>query len=350
MIKVLIAEDSPVISNYLEYVLNLDPEIQVVGIVRNGKEAVKWNEQQKPDVITMDIHMPGMDGFETTRRIMETNPVPIVICSANWNPDEVDKTFRTIEAGAVAAIEKPKGFGNLESDSCVKELVQTVKFMAEIKVIKRLNRHKQKIWKTRSTENVINKFPNAVQDIKLVVIGASTGGPIALQTILASLPLGFPVPIVAVQHITRGFLKGLSDWLTDSTGYPVCVASNGEVLKAGKCYFAPIGFQMAVDRNLRAVIKYQMVENGNCPSVSNLFRSVANALGNQSLGILLSGMGKDGAKELRMLREKGNITIAQNEESSVVHGMPGEAIKLDGATYILPCDKISEKLLGLIIK
>ncbi|MCJ7813240.1 response regulator, partial [bacterium] len=194
MIRVLITEDSPVVRGYLEYILNSDPDIEVVGTARDGKEAVRMVSTIRPDVITMDIHMPEMDGFEATRKIMETHPVPIVIVSASWNPEEVDKTFRTMEAGAVAALEKPRGMGHPQSEASVKELIQTVKLMSEVKVVRRSARHR--IIQSDSTvlqekeKSTIKPSPN----IKIVIMGASTGGPLVLQTILSSLPRNFPIP------------------------------------------------------------------------------------------------------------------------------------------------------------
>jgi len=350
MIRVLITEDSPVIRGYLEYILNSDPEIEIVGTAKDGTEAVEMVALKKPDVVTMDIHMPKMDGFEATRKIMETNPVPIVIVSASWNPDEVDKTFRTMEAGAVAALEKPRGIGHPESETSVKELIQTVKLMSEVKVVRRwATLRKMKL----APEPIKEEKPEpkiSDLDIKLVAIGASTGGPLVLQNILSRLPENFPVPVGIVQHIAPGFLPGLGDWLNKTTNFPVQIAAKGTHLLPGNAYLAPDGFQMGVDKTCRVVLGSKKPEHNLCPSVSYFFRSVANNLGGGSIVVLLTGMGKDGAEELKLLKEKGGLTIAQDKESSVVHGMPGEAIKLGAAKYILPPDKIAEKLKSLTIK
>ena len=350
MIRVLITEDSPVIRGYLEYILNSDPDIEVVGTAKDGTEAVKMVALKKPDVVTMDIHMPKMDGFEATRKIMETNPVPIVIVSASWNPEEVDKTFRTMEAGAVAALEKPRGIGHPDSETSVKELIQTVKLMSEVKVVRRwASLRKMKL----ASEPIKEEKPEprtSDLDIKLVAIGASTGGPLVLQNILSRLPENFPAPIGIVQHIAPGFLSGLGDWLNKTTNFPVHIATKGTRLLPGNAYLAPDGFQMGVDKSCRVILNSKKPEHNLCPSVSYFFRSVANNLGGKSIGVLLTGMGKDGAEELKLLKEKGSPTIAQDKESSVVHGMPGEAIKLGAAMYVLPPDKIAEKLKSLTIR
>jgi two-component system, chemotaxis family, protein-glutamate methylesterase/glutaminase len=351
MIKVLITEDSPVVRGYLKYILGSDPDIQVVGTAQDGEEAVRMVEIHKPDVVTMDIHMPKMDGFEATRKIMESNPVPIVIVSASWNPEEVDKTFRTMEAGAVAALEKPRGMGHPNSESSVKELVQTVKLMSEVKVVRRWSKYKSgkpAVPETVKTAEV--EEPVTIRlDAQLLAIGASTGGPMVLQTILANLPKDFPVPVVIVQHIALGFLAGLRDWLGRGSAMPVHIAEDKQQLNPGHVYLAPDGFQMGVDRYRKVALRKDVLNYTLCPSVSYMFRSVAESFGNKAVCVLLTGMGKDGSEEMKLIRDKGAVTIAQDQDSSVVHGMPGEAIKLDGATYVLSPEKIASKVTELLM-
>jgi len=348
MIKVLITEDSPVVRGFLEYVLNSDPDIQVVGTAKDGMEAVQMVAQNRPDVITMDIHMPKMDGFEATRKIMETNPVPIVICSASWDPTEVDKTFKTMEAGAVAALEKPRGFGHPDSMESVKELLQTIKVMSEVKVVRRWARFRKKLeTPSVSIPQVIH--PKVAEGkIKIIAVGTSTGGPLVLQMILTGLPKNYPVPIVVVQHIAKGFLSGLAEWLEKTTGFSVRIACQGEHILPGKVYLAPDGFQMGVDKNCKIVLSEDAPENHLKPSVSYFFRSVAKVFGKSAVGVLLTGMGKDGAQELKFIRDQGGITIVQDKESAIVYGMPGEAVRLDAATYILSPEQIAEKLKSLV--
>jgi two-component system chemotaxis response regulator CheB len=331
--------------------LGSDPDIQVVGTAQDGEEAVRMVEIHKPDVVTMDIHMPKMDGFEATRKIMESNPVPIVIVSASWNPEEVDKTFRTMEAGAVAALEKPRGMGHPNSESSVKELVQTVKLMSEVKVVRRWSKYKSgkpAVPETVKTAEV--EEPVTIRlDAQLLAIGASTGGPMVLQTILANLPKDFPVPVVIVQHIALGFLAGLRDWLGRGSAMPVHIAEDKQQLNPGHVYLAPDGFQMGVDRYRKVALRKDVLNYTLCPSVSYMFRSVAESFGNKAVCVLLTGMGKDGSEEMKLIRDKGAVTIAQDQDSSVVHGMPGEAIKLDGATYVLSPEKIASKVTELLM-
>lgn len=351
MIKVLITEDSPVVRGYLKYILDSDPDIEVVGVAKDGEEAVEMVEKSKPDVVTMDIHMPKMDGYQATRKIMETAPVPIVICSASWNPEEVDKTFRTMEAGAVAALEKPRGMGHPDSEASVTELLKTVKLMSGVKVVRRWSKDRRKAAAKR------DKIPTkpkekvaAAKNIKLIAMGSSTGGPLVLQTIISGIPKNFPIPVVIVQHIAPGFLSGLAEWLGRTTGYPVQIAEDGDTVKAGCVYLAPDGYQIGIDKSLKVHLNDEEPKQNLCPSVSYFFNTVAQNLGKQSVGVLLTGMGRDGAEELKLLKDMGAITIAQDKETSVVHGMPGEAIKIGGASLVLPSTQIADKLVELTVK
>jgi two-component system chemotaxis response regulator CheB len=186
-----------------------------------------------------------------------------------------------------------------------------------------------------------------VREIRIVAIGASTGGPPALQALLSPLPSDFPVPIVIVQHMTAGFIEGFAKWLEQSSGHPVHVASDGERLQAGHIYIASDGSHMGVLSGGRIMLWKGEAEHGLRPSVSYLFRSVAEVYGGNAIGVLLTGMGKDGAEGLKLMREKGAITVAQDEQSSVVYGMPREAAALDAAVYVLSPDRIAGLLTRL---
>lgn len=356
MIKVLIVEDSLVARELMQYILGSEPDLHVVGTAKNGEEAIDLVNRLRPDVVTMDAVMPGMDGIEATRKIMETHPVPILIVSASYNPDEVEITFRAMDAGAVAVVEKPAGIGHPKHEKLAGELVETVRLISEIKVVRRWARRKASPEaaavpvKAENGRADIPPFPGSqhaprtTPQIEVVAIGASTGGPPVLQTILLGLPKSFPVPLLIVQHIAKGFLQGMLDWLHDTTGFAVQVAVQGEKPLAGCAYVAPDNLHLGVDMAGRITLSNGQPENGLRPSVSFLFRSVANSFGKHAAGVILTGMGKDGARELKFMRDAGAVTIAQDEQSSVVHGMPGEAIRIGGATYVLPQDKIAEKL------
>jgi two-component system, chemotaxis family, protein-glutamate methylesterase/glutaminase len=345
VIRVLIVDDSLVAREFLQHILSSDPEIQVVGMARDGDEAVQLVLKMKPNVVTMDIHMPKMDGYQAIRKIMESHPVPVIIVSSSWDPQEVGKTFRAMEAGAVAALAKPQGMDHPDHASAARELIQTVKLMSEVKVVRRWVRPSRGPT-APSPQPRLSSRPRP-SEISIIALGASTGGPPVLQTILSRLPKDLPVPIVIVQHIAQGFVQGLLEWLKQTTGFPMHLAAHGERLLPGHVYFAPDGRHLGVEADGRALLSIDPPENGLRPSVSFLFRSVARNFGSKAIGVLLTGMGRDGAEELRMMRERGAVTFAQDQASSVVHGMPGEAIKLEAAIHVLPPEAIAESLQDL---
>src|SRR4030043_102542 len=341
MIKVLIVDDSKVIQEFLAHLLSSDPDIQVVGIASSGYEAIELVRGKKPDVITIDNHMPGMDGYEATRTIMETYPTPIVIVSGSSNKKEVTNTFRLLEAGALAVVIRPPGFEHPQFAVSRKELIQTVKLMSEVKVVRLFPRsRKEQIQPIR----FVQTFENDLKRIQVIAIGASTGGPMALQIILSGLPEDLPVPVLIVQHIAKGFVKGFHEWLSATSGIKLKIAEDGELISAGIGYIAPDNFHMGVSRGNKISISDQPPENGLKPSVSYLFRSVAQSFGPNALGVLLTGMGKDGADELKVMKDKGAFTVVQNEESSVVFGMPGEALRIGAADQALSPERIAEIL------
>ena len=344
MIKVLVVEDSPVVREFLVHILGADPGIQVIGTANDGEQALEAVARKRPDVITMDIHMPKLDGLEATRRIMETHPTPIVIVSGSTDPREVATTFRAMEAGAVAVLRRPAGIGHPDHEVTAGELVQTVKLMSEVKVIRRWPKAGRHAEVSRPAE--ANRAQVEAK-VKVIAIGASTGGPPVLQTILAALPQDFPVPVLIVQHMAAGFTQGFVQWLAQTSSLPVHLATHDEYIRPGHVYVAPDEFQMRVERSGKIVLTKDEPENGLRPSVSYLLRSVAEVYGRDAVAGLLTGMGRDGAEELKLLRGKGAVTFAQDKESSVVHGMPGEAIKLDAATFILPPEKIPAVLTNL---
>jgi len=341
MIRVLVAEDSAVTRQYLDHLLSQDPALQVVGTVENGLEALEQAERLKPDVILMDVHMPLMNGYEATRQIMERIPTPIVMVSASMSRDQVALTFEALKAGALTVLDKPYGLGHPDSDKIASQLQETVKLMAGVKVIRR--------WPKRNRLVPSPKPPVRVgSNVQLLAIGASTGGPTVIAEILSGLPQTFPVPILAVQHIAPGFISGFVEWIGRSTHLRVKLAEDGEKLQSGTVYLAPNGVHMGISKTQQISMDDGPTENSFCPSVSHLFQSVAEVFGQSAIGILLTGMGQDGAAGLLQLRKAGGVTIAQDEESSIVFGMPGEAVRLGAAQYVLSPKEIAELLGGLV--
>ena len=307
MIRVLVAEDSAVARELLVALLEQDPMLRVVGTARDGLEAVAEAERLRPDVILMDVHMPRMNGFEATRRIMERVPTPIVIVSASISREEVALTFEALKAGALTVVDKPGGPDHPKHAESARRLVETVKLMAEVKVVRRWPRG----------ERPAPPAPPAVKadrKIRLIAIGASTGGPQVVAEILRGLPREFGAPILVVQHIAPGFTEGLVEWLGQGTPLAVRLAEAGESVRPGTVYVARNGVQMGITGDGRIRLTKEPAEDGFCPSASYLFQSVAQAYGRAAVGILLTGMGRDGARGLLRLREAGGLTIAQDEE------------------------------------
>ncbi|OPY89597.1 MAG: Chemotaxis response regulator protein-glutamate methylesterase of group 3 operon [Syntrophus sp. PtaU1.Bin208] len=345
IVSVLIVEDSPVVRDLLISILESDPQIRVVGAVESGEEALREVGRLHPDLITMDVILPGMDGLEATRRIMEEFPTPILIVSAAWVSTEVEKTFRALEAGALAVLEKPSAASS-DDDVRTRELIRAVKVMSEVKVVRRWSRNTRIEGVISPPDDLdIGKVPQ--QRFDVVAIGASTGGPTVLKTILSGLSENFTLPILIVQHMTQGFIGGFVDWLSRAAHYPVSVAVQGQEICPGHAYVAPDGLQMGINSFGKIVLTRGEPDHGLRPSVSHLFRSVIQAYEKTAVGVLLTGMGRDGAYELKVMKDRGMMTIAQSKESSVVFGMPGEAIGMNAASYILPPERIAQMLIKL---
>lgn len=339
-LRVLIVDDSATAREMLAAVLQSDPELKVIGAVDDGEKAVEAARRLKPDIITMDLNMPNMNGLDATRRIMAAHPVPIVIVSGTF-PDETAANFQALEAGALAMVRRPAGPADPDFAEVTAELVKLLKLMAEVRVVRRWNR------RSAPSADMSRTGSSAVrgrQGVRVVAIGASTGGPAVLRTIFSRLPKFPSVPVLVVQHISTGFIQGLTEWLTQSTGLSITVAEHREIALPGRVYFAPDGMHMGIDQHLRVALSDEPPEHGLRPSVSFLFRSVAAAFGSDAAGVLLTGMGSDGADALKVMRDCGSITMVQNEASSVVFGMPGEAIKRGAALRVLGPEAIGDEL------
>jgi two-component system, chemotaxis family, protein-glutamate methylesterase/glutaminase len=344
-LRVLVTEDSVVARALLVSIINRDPGLEVVGEGRDGEHAVKLAADLKPDVITMDVHMPKLDGLEATRRIMSETPTPIVVISA-IDPKDVKMSFEALNSGALAVLAKPSGPTAADFDERASEIVATVKTMAGVKVVRRRPRlspqsavhSPQAIAPTPDTRH---PAPATRRRIELVAIGSSTGGPDALGKIIGALPDNVPVPILIVQHITVGFHQGLVDWLNNITPLSVKLGEKGHRPVPGEVILAPGERHMAVDSSKRLTLTTESPVRGHRPSATHLFRSVANVYGANALGVILTGMGDDGADGLVELKRAGGWVIGQDEATCVVYGMPREAAARGAVTEVLPLPQIA---------
>jgi len=338
----LVVEDSIVVSMLLKSMLNAEADFEVIGHARNGEEGVRLARELKPDLITMDIRMPVMDGFEATCEIMRSNPVPIVVISSSVDAEELRITFRAIEMGALAVIEKPFGPKHPDYDKGRQQMIQTVRAMASVKVVMR----DRKASRVLAAE-VFQRSITVHKRFELLAIGCSTGGPQVLKSILSSLPAEFPLPIVVVQHISHGFVQGLASWLDSVSALRVKVAVHGEPLLPASVYIAPDERHLLVARcgsRLTASLSDAPPVGQFRPSVTPLMQSVATSCGEMAIGMLLSGMGDDGAAGLLALRQAKGHTVVQDQASAVVYGMPGSAIKLNAVDEVVNLGEIPSYL------
>ncbi|MDP2912964.1 MAG: chemotaxis response regulator protein-glutamate methylesterase [Candidatus Omnitrophota bacterium] len=342
IIRVLVVDDSPLMCKVLTNILNSDPQIIVAGIAHNGKEAVEFVPKLKPDIITMDIHMPQMDGFEATKEIMAYNPTPILIVSTSVFKAGMNKVFKAISFGALDVIDK--GQMELCDDKKTGEaLLEKIKFLSGIKVI---HHPLAKLDKERRVSLLEVHKRNASD--RIVAIVASTGGPQALLTILKRFARDFPCGVVVVQHITSGFVEGLADWLDSECQIRVKIAQDSEEIKSGIVYIAPCDLQMRVEEKGKIHLTNEPAYDGHRPSGDVLLESVARIYREDAVGVILTGMGRDGAGGIKVMKEMCGQTIAQDEHSCVVFGMPKVAIEMGVIDKVLPLGKISEEVVRIL--
>lgn len=350
MIRVLVVEDSASVRELLVRLLQSDGRFEVVGMARDGKEAVLLAGRLRPDVITMDVHLPHLDGVEATRRIMAETPTPIVVVTSSVQRNGTGAAFEALRAGAVTVLEKPPGPDHRGHAAATQELLTTVRLMAEMKVVRR--RVVPRAARLAATPPVLTdrvEF-NREQRPLAIAIAASTGGPQAIQTVLQTLGRDVEVPVLAVQHMSRGFLNGMIDWLAATCPQPVQLAAHGEEPRSGVVYIAPDEYHLLITRRGTLALSKAPPVGGFRPSANLLFESVAERYGARAVGIILTGMGSDGSSGLSVLRAAGALTIAQDATSSVVYGMPRAAAASGAAARVLPLAAIGPMLRRLLAR
>jgi two-component system chemotaxis response regulator CheB len=344
-IRVLIVEDSPVQRLALARLVESSPDLIVCGLAVDGEQAVQMTERLRPDVISMDVQMPRLNGLDATRQIMNVCPTPIVVVSAvSTSPAALD----ALQAGALAVIEKPPGPHAPDYETRSTEIIQLLKLMADVQVIRHRPPEPVAIPPYAIPAVSVPFVPNHHPLPVIVGIGASAGGPGALSRLLGSLPPDFPLPIVIVQHLPGDFVPGLADWLDRICRLNVRLAAAGDLPLRGNVYIAPGNRHLRIGTDRRLVLDSPIGNYRHCPAVDVLFESMAEIYGAHALGIILTGMGDDGAAGLRIMRDNGGHTIAQDESSCVVFGMPAAAIARGAAELILPLSEIGMAMQRLV--
>jgi two-component system chemotaxis response regulator CheB len=333
--RILIAEDSPVQLAFLQFLLEGYAEFTVIGAAVDGAEAVEMVARLRPDIVLMDYHMPRMNGVEATREIMQRTPVPIVIASAGLLPNDVALSIEALRCGALAVVVKPTDPAHPYHQKQVAELVQALRLMSEIKVVRR--------WAQTPKKPEGQSFGAARgKTVKIIALGGSTGAPAVIGNTLAALPADFPVPILVVQHMAHGFMDGFALWLDKTSALQVRIAKSGEEVLPGTVYVAPDDLHMTIGSDRRIQLRIAPPEEGFRPSISYLFRSIAESFGGSGMAVLLTGMGRDGVDGLVKLHRAGGVTVAQDEATCVAFGMPREAIRQNCVDHVLAPDEIAK--------
>ncbi|MES2177626.1 MAG: chemotaxis-specific protein-glutamate methyltransferase CheB [Gemmatimonadota bacterium] len=353
MIRVLVADDSPTARALLVALLSSEADIRVVGEAKNGQEAVTMAESLAPDLITMDVQMPVMDGLEATKQIMMRSPRPIIIISSTARDDEVQLSLEATRSGALMVLPKPEGPSSPGYAFDRRQIVSMTRAMSQVKVVRRHGAVSSAPIPTPASRPAYrppapSRTTGQTESVRLVAIAASTGGPAAIRTILADLPRSFPVPILLVQHIAHGFTSGLAKWLAGDTPLRVKIAELGEPALEGTVFIAPdelhLGCRMDTAGMIRITLDSAPPDGAFRPSASYLFRSVAETLGPSSLSLILTGMGDDGVSGLRAVKVAGGRIWAQDEASSVIYGMPREAVRAGVVDSVISLGSVARRL------
>jgi two-component system chemotaxis response regulator CheB len=344
-IRVLVADDSPTVRMMLCRMLEADPQIVIVGMADNGREAVDQVAMLKPDLVTMDVRMPVMDGLSAIEQIMAYSPVPVLVVSSVVDPEHTTNAAKALGAGAVDVMSKPEPKSLAEFNQIALELQGKVRLLSRVRVIThpraRLQEREQEIRQPRTAQN-------RERSSKLVAVASSTGGPQALQAILSKLPQDFPASILVVQHIARGFTEGLVSWLGSSCRLKVRQGADGEPIVPGEVMVAPDAIHMIVTPERRIGLVDRQIASPHKPSADVLLESVAAVYGNEAVGVILTGMGRDGASGIKAIHDSGGHTIAQDENSSVIFSMAKEAIMLGGVENVVSLTDIDGILKAIV--
>lgn len=347
-VRVMIVEDSLVVRHLLAHIIGRDPRLELVAAVESGEAALAAMATVRPDVVSMDIRLPGIDGLETTRRIMAEEPTPIVVIADSVEDSSLRISMNALRAGALSVVEKPVATTNAGYDLVAAEICTQLRIMAAVPVIRRRSIGGE--WARRDSP-----VPSAGSYVQtgdaerptVLAIAASTGGPPALARVIGALPETFPLPILVVQHMGAAFMDGFASWLNGVVPLPVEVARDGIRAEPGHVYVAPGDRHLELGPGMTLRISDAAPVAGQRPAATILFRSLARQAGAGGIGLLLTGMGEDGAVGLLDMHRAGAATIAEDESTAVVFGMPAAAIRLGAARSILPLDRVAAHLARL---
>lgn len=338
-IKVLIVDDSPISRDILEAIIKSDSAFEIIGFAGNGKEAIGMVEKLEPDIVTMDLNMPIMCGFDAIENIMAFNPTPILVVTTADIDQNSHLAFDALAVGALDIVNRPMlpETSTVQDDPECHDFLSKLKLLSQVKVITHIRGkrfHREPVYVTPDFEYQQN----------IVVIASSTGGPKALREIFKGLPEDFSASIVVVQHMSDGFIPGLVSWLDEATHIPVKIAEPGERLKPATIYIAPTGIHLKIDQLRRFLMVDLPPIAGLKPSADILFESAARVFGSRVLGVILTGMGSDGTRGCSSIKEYGGRIIAQDESSSVISSMPLSAIKAGHVDVVKPLQDISREI------
>ncbi|MFT3837292.1 MAG: chemotaxis-specific protein-glutamate methyltransferase CheB [Myxococcaceae bacterium] len=342
-VGVLVVDDSPLCRQLIIDALEKDKDLEVVGTAETGKEAVEKAHSLKPAVITMDVDMPVMDGLSATETIMAEVPTPILVLTADPRNQAPELTHRALEVGALALQVKPAMDAGPEAWNLARE----VKLISSVKVIRHLRGARKGAPAPAPVPMPVATESFASSPLGLVAIASSTGGPQVVQKMLSELPANFPAPIAVVQHINAAFAESLAGWLAASSRLKVKLAADGDALLPGTVLLAPPNQHLTIVSRGKVSVKPGEPRDGHVPSATLLLESAAKTYGRRAVGVILTGMGADGADGMLAIKNAGGTTLAQNQESCVVFGMPGAAIAKSAVDHVLHGDGIANALLRL---